>query len=877
MNEYLIYLAVMTLVTDLVIVCACIFPGRISGKAGYGWRKILWLILAVRLLMPIQTISSIAPVSVLPVRVPIEANSVVSSQSGVNTEKEPDTAQGVAAGTSGTGGAEQEGTLYRTDGTAGTGEAGRKDTAVRDSGAENRSSISRAWNVDGQFIFLFVWLTGAAGILGIRSVQYQILKKKVLEASVPCRDTGITAMICSICGEISAKDRIHVRISREIKTPMLFGYSKPIIVLPHRRYHEEEAEMILRHEIQHYKNRDLWYKFLIMFVCDLYWFNPVLRLMKKAAYQDIECICDEKVVRRLDLKGKKIYASTILETAARGKREVVFGTHFSRGKRSVETRIRNIFTRKNKWGYVFSAFLTAAVIGGTCLWNIRENGGQQAYDDSLDPGEAAGEEDNRGIPVVDVDSPEELEFPEEFHLEDFYITNRTAAGNRFYIDSESVLWGYGGNDYGQLGNGQVDELGVVYSDPIRIASDVVSVDMSLNGYFCIYLTADGRLYGMGANTDHILGEDAAPVDAPAVMIGSEMFPAVTEPVLIEEDVVYVRAGMQCIVYLKNDGSVWWQGRYEGTFHSGIVEQPSWARGWDAEDPFRMRAESPQKLLDDCIYVTTGNNTGAAITGEGELYTWGRNLMGECGTPVSGEDFVREPVKVLENVQMVWVDRMCFNSPEQEIPEIWHYNTTYDFNMFVRMKDGTFMAAGKGLGDKETKTVITGDLSQDQTHRYSDTFVPVRIKKYSEADDRTSLCRLEWGMRGEEACRILDEAWLEYSVEYAEYPNPLVTEGEQVRSIMVEGKYFLDFDGNERLYQILLQEGGSRDQRFSVGMTREEVEEMTGPLEYTQEEGRVSWAAEPENGNYYGFFFYDGKVTSILECEEKTGFVGTTIE
>lgn len=335
--------------------------------------------------------------------------------------------------------------------------------------------------------------------------------------------------------------------------------------------------------------------------------------------------------------------------------------------------------------------------------------------------------------------------------------------------------------------------------------------------------------------------------------------------------------MQCIVYLKNDGSVWWQGRYEGTFHSGIVEQPSWARGWDAEDPFRMRAESPQKLLDDCIYVTTGNNTGAAITGEGELYTWGRNLMGECGTPVSGEDFVREPVKVLENVQMVWVDRMCFNSPEQEIPEIWHYNTTYDFNMFVRMKDGTFMAAGKGLGDKETKTVITGDLSQDQTHRYSDTFVPVRIKKYSEADDRTSLCRLEWGMRGEEACRILDEAWLEYSVEYAEYPNPLVTEGEQVRSIMVEGKYFLDFDGNERLYQILLQEGGSRDQRFSVGMTREEVEEMTGPLEYTQEEGRVSWAAEPENGNYYGFFFYDGKVTSILECEEKTGFVGTTIE
>ena len=195
--------------------------------------------------------------------------------------------------------------------------------------------------------------------------------------------------------------------------------------------------------------------------------------------------------------------------------------------------------------------------------------------------------------------------------------HRTAAGNRFYIDSGSVLWGYGSNDYGQLGNGQRDELGVFYSEPIRIASDVVSVDMSMNGYFCIYLTSDGKLYGMGADTDHILGADAAAENAPMVMIASETFPVVTEPVLIEEDVVYARAGVQCIVYLKNDGSVWWQGRYEGTYHSGTVEIPSWARGWDAEDPFRMRADSPQKLLDDCIYVTTGNNTGAAITREGE--------------------------------------------------------------------------------------------------------------------------------------------------------------------------------------------------------------------------------------------------------------------
>ena len=345
----------------------------------------------------------------------------------------------------------------------------------------------------------------------------------------------------------------------------------------------------------------------------------------------------------------------------------MFGTHFSRGKRSVEVRIRNIFTRKNKWGYVFFAVLALAVIGGTCLWNVRENESSQTQDGSLAAGAADGEAEDQEtgdqeIPVFDVDSVEELKRPGDFRLEDYYITNRTAAGNRFYIDSGSVLWGYGSNDYGQLGNGQRDELGVFYS-----------------------------------------------------------------PVLIEENVAYARTGGKCIVYLKNDGSVWWQGRYEDISYSGIVVEQR-EEGLHTEESWRMRAVSPQKLLDNCIYVTTGGENGAAISVNGELYTWGWNIMGQCGTPVSDDAFVREPVKVLDNVQMVWTGRMCFNSPEQEIPEIWHYNTLYRFTVFARLKDGTFMAAGEGAGDKEIRNLIGGgDLSSEVIYRYSDTFVPIQIE------------------------------------------------------------------------------------------------------------------------------------------------------
>ena len=67
-------------------------------------------------------------------------------------------------------------------------------------------------------------------------------------------------------------------------------------------------------------------------------------------------------------------------------------------------------------------------------------------------------------------------------------------------------------------------------------------------------------------------------------------------------------------------------------------------------------------------------------------------------------------------------------PEQEIPEIWHYNTLYRFTVFARLKDGTFMAAGEGAGDKEIRNLIGGgDLSSEVIYRYSDTFVPIQIE------------------------------------------------------------------------------------------------------------------------------------------------------
>lgn len=110
-----------------------------------------------------------------------------------------------------------------------------------------------------------------------------------------------------------------------------------------------------------------------------------------------------------------------------------------------------------------------------------------------------------------------LNQPEDFHISDYYITNKVIAGNRYYIDENHVLWGQGMNYYAQLGINHPEDVGnwyhEEYMEPQKIAEHVVHVDASANGYFMMYLTENGELYGAGANLQGILGKEPGENDA----------------------------------------------------------------------------------------------------------------------------------------------------------------------------------------------------------------------------------------------------------------------------------------------------------------------------------------------------------------------------
>lgn len=312
------------------------------------------------------------------------------------------------------------------------------------------------------------------------------------------------------------------------------------------------------------------------------------------------------------------------------------------------------------------------------------------------------------------DDLSDIAISSDWKIQDCYITNKRTGTNYYRIDENHVLWGSGYNQYGQLGINHPEDtnsVDVIYEQEQKIAENVIHVDSSWNGYFTIYITEDGKLYGMGANLQGVMREYINGDDE-----SDPWRNIVYTPKLLMEHVRYARAGMECVTVLKEDGEVYWWGE----FWEKDSRQPDW--------------EEPHLMLEHAVYTVTGDNHAGAITEDGELYVWGINQWGQCG---AGEDteYVTEPEKVADDVRMVWCDELRFNAVQTEwnnYPNDDMFATRYN-NTFILKEDNRYYAAGKDMGDHVLSVGAPEDMPEgiqdtETGIRYSPNFLPIRVEE-----------------------------------------------------------------------------------------------------------------------------------------------------
>lgn len=103
--------------------------------------------------------------------------------------------------------------------------------------------------------------------------------------------------------------------SRDVSSPMVVGVLRSTVIIPDKNYKNEELELILYHECTHLKNHDLWLKLLVHIYCCVYWFNPIVYLLKSDIDFLLEVKCDSAVCRRLSEEKKLDYAKLVNDTA----------------------------------------------------------------------------------------------------------------------------------------------------------------------------------------------------------------------------------------------------------------------------------------------------------------------------------------------------------------------------------------------------------------------------------------------------------------------------------------------------------------------------------------------------------------------------------
>ncbi len=288
----------LSLSGSLLILLLLLFRPLYRNRLSKSWQYYIWIVVILRLLLPVTPETSLA-------------GSLFSLEEmrGTDSTAAPESPN------------DQSMTAYNTI----KHEAGSSDDLIRDATtAENSPSASavspdkEAYNEDHSQIFFFLWLTGALLLFVRKLTVYQSFVKYVDAGSRPLEDIGLLESFGHIMEQNRIKGAVDLYVNSLVSSPLLIGFLRPRIILPHTSLSESDFYYTALHELTHYRRRDMFYKWLSQLTVCLHWFNPCVYLMSREINRLCELSCDERVIATLSDNARKSYGTTLVNAVGAG-------------------------------------------------------------------------------------------------------------------------------------------------------------------------------------------------------------------------------------------------------------------------------------------------------------------------------------------------------------------------------------------------------------------------------------------------------------------------------------------------------------------------------------------------------------------------------
>lgn len=174
------------------------------------------------------------------------------------------------------------------------------------------------------------------------------------------------------CAEFGIAHKLPLQSMAGIYSPALTVSLKPMILLPANitdTLTDAQLACALRHELTHYRRRDHLLMLLLRLLTCVYWFNPIVWLMKRKLMKDMETACDSAVTARLNGTERREYAMTLLALFSQPCRaNSVLGMALSSAEKDAERRVRGVFgAHRSKAPVKILAALLSALLLACCF------------------------------------------------------------------------------------------------------------------------------------------------------------------------------------------------------------------------------------------------------------------------------------------------------------------------------------------------------------------------------------------------------------------------------------------------------------------------------------------------------------------------------
>ena len=349
-----------------IVLIRVLFRKILSPKAKY----YLWLLLALRLILPVLPQSSLSVQNVLPQQTPtavsvLPADIPVTAAEPMPIEEAP--------------------------------------TAVQDTPAVSSAPTPAPAEKSPSLPMVLLWIY-ALGV-GISALVYLVLylrTARMLSKLPDCTDAETLAVWHSLRPGLSLPAFLRLKRGSQ---GMSGGLIHPTLVLP-LEITGSDAAPILIHEAQHIASHDLWIMTLYRLFRCIYWFNPVVWLCFRQAFFDSEGACDQRVLESGLVSGKDYAQALYRESLLTARDGLYIRTAFG-GKHTIRRRIAQIarFHGKRRWMLPLALVLVLTI--SACTLTARQSENSVASDATDSPSvsdSSSSAESNTALPAEAVDA-----------------------------------------------------------------------------------------------------------------------------------------------------------------------------------------------------------------------------------------------------------------------------------------------------------------------------------------------------------------------------------------------------------------------------------------------------------------------------------------